>query len=86
MKRQTAHFQVINKGIVFDFTKEPVGGYTVVVPSLPGCVSYGKNFEEAMKMIKDAMQGYLIVAEEEGILIPQEFAESKGNLGFGLAF
>lgn len=86
MKKQTAHFQVINRGIVFDFTKEPVGGYTVAVPSLPGCVSYGKNFEEAIKMIKDAMQGYLAVAKEEGLLIPQEIEENKGNMGFGLAF
>lgn len=86
MKRQAAHFQVINRGIVLDFTKEPKAGYTVVVPSLPGCVSYGKDFEEAMKMIKDAMQGYLRVAKEEGLLIPQEFEESKGNLSFGLAF
>lgn len=86
MKKQTAHFQVINKGIVLDFTKEPEGGYTVIIPSLPGCVSYGKNFEEAMKMIKDAMQGYLIVAKEEGLLIPQEIEANKGNVGFGLAF
>ena len=86
MKKQTTHFQVINKGIVFDFTEEPEGGYTVIIPSLPGCVSYGKTFEEAMKMIKDAMRGYLAVAKEEGILIPQEIEENKENVGFGLAF
>ncbi|MBI2613454.1 MAG: type II toxin-antitoxin system HicB family antitoxin [Candidatus Levybacteria bacterium] len=86
MKKQTAHFQVINRGIVFYFTKEPKGGYAVVVPSLPGCVSYGKNFEEAMRMIKDAMQGYLAIVKEEGLLIPQEIEENKGNAGFGLAF
>jgi antitoxin HicB len=67
--RKTEHFQVISKGIVFDFVKEPEGGYTVTVPSLPGCVSYGNNFEEAVKMIKDAMKGYLKVAKEEGLFI-----------------
>jgi len=28
---------------------------TIFVPSLPGCLSYGNTFEEAMEMIKDAM-------------------------------
>ena len=64
MNKKGAHFQVINKGIVLDFTREPEGGYTVTVPSLPGCVSYGRNFEEATEMIKDAMEGYLSVAKE----------------------
>ena len=26
---------------------EPEGGFTVVVPSLPGCVTYGRNLKEA---------------------------------------
>lgn len=72
MNKNSKHFQVINKGIVLDFIQESEGGYTVTIPSLPGCVSYGKNFEEAMKMIKDAMYGYLIVAKKEGLLIPEE--------------
>ena len=87
MKKNLTHFQVINKGIVLDFTKEPEGGYTVTVLSLPGCVSYGKNFEEATEMIKDAMQGYLEVAKEEGLLIPEELEQqSKRTAGFRLAF
>lgn len=40
-------------------TPEPEGGYTVTVPSLPGCVSYGKTIDEARGMIADAIQGYL---------------------------
>lgn len=67
-----AHFQVIDNGIVFDFTEEPEGGYTVNVPSLSGCVSYGRNFEEAMEMIYDAMEGCIAVAKEEGLFIPNE--------------
>ena len=30
--------------------KEPERGYTVIVPSLPGCVSYGDTVEEAIEM------------------------------------
>lgn len=66
-------FQVIRGGIVFEFQAEPEGGYTVAVPSLPGCISYGTTFEEAMAMIKDAMQGWLAVAKEEGVPFPEHF-------------
>lgn len=87
VNKQSRHFQVINKGIILDFTKEPEGGYTVTVPSLPGCVSYGKTFEEAIEMIKDAIEGYLKVAKQEGLLIPEEIEQqSKIAAGFRLAF
>ncbi|MEK7517333.1 MAG: type II toxin-antitoxin system HicB family antitoxin [Patescibacteria group bacterium] len=87
VKNKSTHFQVINKGIVLDFTREPEGGYTVTVPSLPGCISYGKTFEKAIEMIKDAMQGYLKVAKEEGLLIPEEIEQqAKIATGFSLAF
>ncbi|HCL89915.1 MAG TPA: antitoxin HicB [Candidatus Atribacteria bacterium] len=39
--------------------KEPEGGYTVTVPSLPGCVTYGESIEEATEMAKDAIELYL---------------------------
>lgn len=38
---------------------EPEGGYTVIVPSLPGCITYGKTVEQAHKMAEDAITGYL---------------------------
>ncbi len=38
---------------------EPEGGYTVTVPSLPGCVTYGKNFHEAKRMAKEAIELYI---------------------------
>jgi antitoxin HicB len=66
-------FQVIRGGIVFELQSEPEGGYTISVPSLPGCISYGSTFEEAMEMIKDAMEGWLAVAREEGVPIPEQF-------------
>jgi len=66
-------FQVIRGGIVFELQPEPEGGYTISVPSLPGCISCGKTFEEAIEMIKDAMEGWLAVAREEGVPIPEQF-------------
>lgn len=35
------------------------GGYTVYVPSLPGCISQGETKEEALKNIKEAIELYL---------------------------
>jgi antitoxin HicB len=34
---------------------ETEGGYTVVVPLLPGCVSYGATIEQATENAKDAI-------------------------------
>jgi len=39
--------------------KEPEGGYTVIVPSLPGCVTYGGTIEEAIEMAKEAIELYI---------------------------
>ena len=39
--------------------KEPEGGYTVIVPSLAGCVTYGKDIDDAIKMAKEAIGLYL---------------------------
>lgn len=35
------------------------GGFTVYVPSLPGCISQGDTKEEAVKNIKEAIELYL---------------------------
>jgi len=49
------------------------GGYTVYVPSLPGCISQGETIEEALKNIKEAIELYLEPDEDELI----EFRERK---------
>ena len=46
--------------------KEPEGGYTVNVPSLPGCVTYGDNIEHAIEMARDAIELYLESLREHG--------------------
>jgi predicted RNase H-like HicB family nuclease len=73
INKKSKVFQVIRNGIVFELQSEPEGGYTIVVPSLPGCISYGNTFEQAIEMIKDAMAGWLEVARKEGIPIPEQF-------------
>jgi predicted RNase H-like HicB family nuclease len=41
------------------FRPEPEGGFTAIVPSLPGCISYGKDLKEAKEAITDAIRGYV---------------------------
>jgi antitoxin HicB len=38
---------------------EPEGGFTALVPALPGCVTYGRTLAEARAMAKDAISGYV---------------------------
>ena len=38
---------------------EPEGGYTVNVPLLPGCVSYGRTIEEATRNAREAIELHL---------------------------
>jgi len=50
------------------------GGYTVYVPSLPGCISEGGTTEEALENIQEAIELYLEPVEddwvvEEGVLV-----------------
>jgi predicted RNase H-like HicB family nuclease len=41
------------------------GGYTVYVPSLPGCISEGETEVEAMANIKEAIELYLEPVEDD---------------------
>ncbi len=52
--------------------KEPEGGYTVMVPSLPGCVTYGETIEQAIEMAKEAIELYIESLKEHNEEIPTE--------------
>ncbi|MBI4833020.1 MAG: type II toxin-antitoxin system HicB family antitoxin [Candidatus Lindowbacteria bacterium] len=56
------------------YEPQPEGGYTVLVPVLPGCVSQGDTLEEARKMIREAIELYIEVLLEDGKPIPEEFS------------
>lgn len=47
----------MNIQVVLEPSEE--GGYTVYVPSLPGCVSEGNTEDEALANIKEAIELYL---------------------------
>ena len=54
------------------FEKNEDGSYTVTVPSLPGCISEGDTFDEALKNIKEAIVLYLEVMKKDKEKIKEE--------------
>jgi predicted RNase H-like HicB family nuclease len=50
------------------------GGYTVTVPTLPGCITEGDSFEEALAHARDAIRLYLADVEAAGDPVPEEVA------------
>lgn len=46
------------------------GGYTAIVPCLPGCISEGDTKEEALKNIREAIELYLEPVEDDQIFAP----------------
>ena len=44
--------------------------YSVYVPDLPGCISCGDTPEEALEMIKEAIQGHIQTLRENGDPVP----------------
>lgn len=48
-----------NKLFQIDLISEAEGGYTVVVPQLPGCISFGETIEEAKNNAKEAIYLHL---------------------------
>ena len=45
--------------------------FVVTVPELPGCMTHGKTYEEAVRQGMDAIESWLQVARELGRTIPE---------------
>jgi len=63
MKKVRYHFNIILR-------PEPEGGFTALVPALPGCVTYGRTLAEAREMARDAALGYIESLRKHGEPIP----------------
>ena len=46
--------------------------WVVECPSLPGCISQGKNRLEALENIKVAIEPYIAVLEEDNLEVPED--------------
>lgn len=62
---------------VFKPFSDGSGGFVVEFPDLPGCITEGRNMEEAIEMGVDAASGWLLGELEEGepIPTPSDFRE-----------
>ncbi len=63
---------------------EPEGGFTVIVPALPGCVTYGRNLKEAHVMARDAIGGYIASLKKHGETIPNDEQSLVTSINFPL--
>ena len=63
---------------------EPEGRFTVIVPSLPGCVTYGETLEEAKYMAIDSIKAYLesLKKRNEPIIDDSDVLESTLSIQF----
>ncbi|HOB73484.1 MAG TPA: type II toxin-antitoxin system HicB family antitoxin [Phycisphaerae bacterium] len=53
------------------------GGYNVYVPALPGCVTQGETYEEAVVMAQDAIRCYLEGLLHDGEPIPEDPQQAR---------
>jgi predicted RNase H-like HicB family nuclease len=52
------------------------GFWVVECPSLPGCISQGETRETAVANIREAIEGYIAVLNEDQLPIPEEHFDS----------
>jgi antitoxin HicB len=52
--------------------KASEGGFTVVVPSLPGCITEGDTLEEAVARAKEAIEIYIEELKDRGEVVPDD--------------
>ena len=71
-----------NKTTQLKFTvlieKNEEEGYTVTVPSLPGCITQGDTWEEAIANTREAIIGYIEALKTLGKPIPVEIPVEVG--------
>ncbi|MDR3324520.1 MAG: type II toxin-antitoxin system HicB family antitoxin [Spirochaetaceae bacterium] len=53
--------------------KEDDGSFSVEFPDLSGCFSSGETLEEAKRMAREALGGYLESLDSRGLTIPEPF-------------
>lgn len=48
------------------------GFWVAECPSLPGCIPQGENRESAITNIREAIEGYVLALQEDGLPVPEE--------------
>ena len=61
------------------------GGFTATVPVLPGCITYGEDVDDAIKMAKEAIELYIEELQQRGEVIPDDSNTLKYSLNLEVA-
>jgi antitoxin HicB len=61
----------MNLPYTYELVKDPGDLWFIRVKELPGCMSHGDTAEEAVAMIREAMDGWLSASIERGDQIPE---------------
>ena len=48
------------------------GFWVAECPTLPGCISQGDTTESAIKNIREAIEGYVLALQDDGLSVPPE--------------
>ncbi len=48
------------------------GFWVAECPSLPGCISQGESREAAVTNIREAIEGYVLTLQDDGLPVPEE--------------
>ena len=67
---KTKRRKILAYPAVFDPAEE--GGYNVSFPDFPGCVTFGKNFEEAQAMAQEVLELWLEELHSQHQEIPRK--------------
>ena len=60
--------------------KEPEGAYTVTVPALPGCITYGNDIDNALIMAKETIELYIQELHARNEEIPDDSSTLEYSL------
>lgn len=60
--------------------KEPEGGYTVLVPALPGCLTCGDTVAEALRMARDVIPLFIQTLRDLGKPIPRDQSQVRVDM------
>ena len=75
----------MNRSFRINLRREPEGGYTVFVPSLPGCITYGETVDEAIDMAREAIELFIEELEDRGEPIPDDSNMLEYSLNLSMA-
>lgn len=70
--------KTLSFAVIYEAAEE--GGYVASVPTLPGCYTQGETLEETQANIKEAIELYLEVLEDEHMELPAEIQVLQGRV------